>query len=486
MRNALTFGVCLFLALAPLSGRADPLDGGQNPVLMKVKDLLQAKQAGQAVALLEAELKKQPLNAQYHYALGYALELDKQPQKALEAFKQALRLKPTFPGLANRIKNLQASLGADSEVVPDDPSLTPAQNKARALFRKAQKEKGNGNFDQAFELFTECVDLDIAYLGGNDEGMIDAALTHYDAKVKYSKDPSAPLYQSIYRFFRGEREAAEQGLTAFLAGKPAPELAAVAEKWLKTVRHQQTTEEALTAAARAEELKKRLEEEKARAKATAAAPAVSGQAAAPSGAPGAAASGAVPVSTPPAVSPADEAEIALSASRAYAPSDEVTGTARYKEAVAQVKDSDPRVAAAAAYRLGTFRVATPEALEGLSKALEADDRTLVVTALEALGKFGPGAAEAVPAVLGVTESEIPGMKIQSLLCLGKIRANAQAAVPAIVKCLKNENKLVAYNAREALLRYWKDAVPLLTEALSGAEGPLKKAIQDIITTITGG
>ncbi|NLI75444.1 MAG: tetratricopeptide repeat protein [Candidatus Riflebacteria bacterium] len=483
MRKTVTFGVCLFLALAPLSGRADPLDGGQNPVLVKVKDLLQAKQAGQAVALLEAELKKQPLNAQFHYALGYAHELDKQPQKALEAFKQALRLKPTFPGLANRIKNLQASLGTDPDAIPDDPALTPAQNKARALFRKALKEKGNGNFDQAFEVFTECVDLDIAYLGGNDEGMIDAAITHYDAKVKFSKDPSAPLWQAIYRFFRGERETAERGLTTFLAGKPAPELAAVAEKWLKTVRHQQTTEETLTAAARAEELKKRLEEEKARAKA--AAPAVLDKGAPPPASGGQVAPGASRVAGP-AVSPAEEAEIALSSARAFAPSDEVTRTPRYKEAVAQVKDTDPRVAAAAAYRLGTFRVATPEALEGLSKALQNDDRTLVTTALEALGKIGPGAADAVPAVLEVTESELPGMKIQSLLCLGKIRSNAPVAVPAIVKCLKDENKLVEYNARDALMRYGKDAVPVLTESLSGADGPLKKAIQDILTAITGG
>lgn len=485
MRIASIFGVCLVLALAPLSGHADPLDSGQNPVLVKVKDLLQAKQAGQAVALLEAELKKQPLNPQYHYALGYAHELDKQPQKALESFKQALRLKPTFPGLVNRIKNLQTSLGVDPDAIPDDPTLTPSQNKARALFRKAQKEKGNGNFDRAFELFTECVDLDIAYLGGNDEGMIDAAMTHYDAKVKFSKDPSGPLYQSIYRFFRGEREVAEKGLTAFLAAKPAPELAVVAEKWLKTVRHQRTTEERLTAAARAEELKKRLEEENARAKGSPA-PAVLDKGAAPASGTARVAPGGTRVAAAPSVSPAEEAEIALSSSRSFSPSDEVTRTPRYKEAVVQVKDSDPRVAAAAAYRLGTFRVATPEALEGLSKALQNDDRTLVSTALEALGKFGPGASDAVPAVLEWTESEIPGMKIQSLLCLGKIRSQPQVAVPAIVKCLKNENKLVEYNARDALLRYGNDAVPILTESLSGADGPLKKAIQDILTTITGG
>jgi len=137
------------------------------------------------------------------------------------------------PGISGAFRADPQARGIDrSRRAPavDESTLTEAQKKARSLFREALKEKGLGNFDKAFALFADCVELDIGYLGGNDEGIIVTALNHYESKLEAGKDPSAALFYNIYRFFRGDRDIAEKELGEFLAAKPAPELAAVAEK----------------------------------------------------------------------------------------------------------------------------------------------------------------------------------------------------------------------------------------------------------------
>ncbi|HQG29486.1 MAG TPA: tetratricopeptide repeat protein [Candidatus Ozemobacteraceae bacterium] len=261
MRNQLTIGLCVFLALSSYQAGAQMSSSGKiSPTLVKVKEFLRAKQADKAVALLQEELKKQPGNAQYLYALGYTYEINRQPQNALEAFKQAYRLNPEFPGLSVRIRKLEASIEAARAPAVDESTLTEAQKKARSLFREALKEKGLGNFDKAFALFADCVELDIGYLGGNDEGIIVTALNHYESKLEAGKDPSAALFYNIYRFFRGDRDIAEKELGEFLAAKPAPELAAVAEKWLGIIRNQQTMEKDLVISYLAEK-KRKLDEQ---------------------------------------------------------------------------------------------------------------------------------------------------------------------------------------------------------------------------------
>lgn len=472
MRKGFTLGLCVFLALTSLAGNAQTTDSLKiNPTLVRVKELLRAKQPEKAVTLLQDELKKQPTNAQFLYALGYSYEINKEPNKALEAFRHANRLNPGFPGLAMRIRNLEATLNTEQESAGDDSSLSEEQKKARSLFREALKEKSFGNFDKAFALFADCVELDIGYLGGNDEGIIVTALNHYESKLNVSKDSSATLYYNLFRFFRGDREFAERELNSFLASKPAPELAAVAEKWLNIIRNQQATEKDLIISYLSEKKRKLVEVEDEKAKKGAFAPKAQ-----PASGPAKIAqqsstsSGVLPVIVSPGT---------------FIPIDSFSKNPRFVHAVATINDPDPEVAALAAHQIGTFRRATPEALQGLISALGSDDSIVQLTALEALGKIGPGADEAVPAVVGWLESNTPWMKIQALLCLGNIRTQPQVAVPQIVKCLGSDNRNVSFNARSTLLRYGKEALPALQELLADSVAGSKKEIEEIILEIQG-
>ncbi|MBP7633420.1 HEAT repeat domain-containing protein [Candidatus Ozemobacteraceae bacterium] len=475
MRPGLTLGLCVFLAFASYPAGAQTSDSGKiSPALVKVKEFLRAKQSDKAVAFLLEELKKQPGNAQYLYALGYTYEINREPQKALEAFKQASRLNPEFPGLSVRIRKLEASLASGQPAPVDESTLTEDQKQARSLFHEALKEKGLGNFDKAFPLFAECVALDIGYLGGNDEGIIVTALNHYESKLQEGKDPSAIVFYNIYRFFRGDRDIAEKELNSFLAAKPAaPELAAVAEKWLKIIRNQQTTEKDLMLSYLAEKKRQLIEQgEKKTPKAAIA------QNAQP-------ASGAVKI--PQAFSSSTSGGTGEgSSSDGILPGEEFRKNPRFIQALATINDSDPEIVALAAHQLGTFRKVTPEALEGLVNALNSTDHLVKVTAIEALRKIGPAANEAIPAVVGWLESDTPWMKIQALLCLGKICTQPQLAVPEIIKCLGGENSSVSITARRTLLLYGQAALPMLQEALTKPDTGAKKEIQEIIAAIQGG
>jgi len=450
--------------------------GKISPTLVKVKEFLRAKQADKAVALLQEELKKQPGNAQYLYALGYTYEINRQPQNALEAFKQAYRLNPEFPGLSVRIRKLEASIEAARAPAVDESTLTEAQKKARSLFREALKEKGLGNFDKAFALFADCVELDIGYLGGNDEGIIVTALNHYESKLEAGKDPSAALFYNIYRFFRGDRDIAEKELGEFLAAKPAPELAAVAEKWLGIIRNQQTMEKDLVISYLAEKKRKLDEQAEHQKKPAPPTPAV--------------ASATLTQDQKPAVDKTSP-QITFSASQEITLpgvgtlSDEFRKDPRFVRALADIENPDPKVAARAAYDLGTFRRATPESLNALVTALQSPDTRVKLMSIEALRKIGPAADPAVPAIVSWIESDTRWMKVQGMACIDEILTQPQVTVPSIIKCLGDANRNVAQNARRLLLKYGQAALPMLEEALEEPGAVSKNDIQEIITTIKG-
>jgi len=462
MRKGVTLGLFVFLALSGLPGYAQSGDGVRiDPTLAKVKDHLRAKQPEMAIELLQKELKKQPNNAQFLYALGYSYEIGKEPKKALEVFRKAYRMNPTFPGLSLRIKRLEAAIAAADEAAVDDRNLPEAQKKARMLFREALKEKGLGNFDKAFALFADCVELDIGYLGGNDRGIIEAALNHFAARKQDPKDEGARLFHAIYRFFHGDRDAGTKDLKAFLAANPTPENAATASKWLKVIEHQQKTESEMIASIKTEPAIKPIEPGQSPRQPT---PAAQGQG--------------VPQPSEPSVSGSSGPVPRLAMS-----SDEVRANPRYSRYVEEITSGDTSKAAAAAYNIGSLRISSPEAVQGLVSALNSDNKILKVTAMEALGRIGAPAADAVPAVVGWIQSDNLWMQNLGLMALGKIAAEPQIAVPAALKRLSSQNVMISNNARQALISYGKDALPHLQEALATAPEAEKPLIQLVIRSI---
>ncbi len=224
--------LCLVLllvssALASLA-QEDPV----SVTLNRVKTLLKAKQAQEAVTVLEGALKKNPKAHQLWVALGFVYEETNEPAKALHAFKQAQSLKVGLAGVATRIVNLEKQLKKSAPPTAADQSAPENVRRAKALFKEAVEEKSLGNFESAFPKFVECTELDPTYLA-DEKGMIPAALHFYREMSR--RDPSALFYYGVYQHMYGDLDSASRLLERFLAGSPDPDLAKRARQRLAAI-----------------------------------------------------------------------------------------------------------------------------------------------------------------------------------------------------------------------------------------------------------
>jgi protein O-mannosyl-transferase len=82
------------------------------PLLLLFGDVLgQRGDVPQATRVYEDAVRQAPHNADAHARLGFALYMQQQPRAALQHWEEALRLKPDFPGLSERVQEVRSLLG---------------------------------------------------------------------------------------------------------------------------------------------------------------------------------------------------------------------------------------------------------------------------------------------------------------------------------------------------------------------------------------
>ncbi len=221
----------LLISSLSLSGSA--AGTASDPFLKQIKELMQAKNYNRAITLINNELRSKPQEYQLWLAMGYCYEGLQQSKDALEAFKRARTLNPKIPGIDNRIASIEKILKI-SEGKKIDEHLTPEQKQAKELFAKVVKDKLYGRFEEAFNAFPACVDLNPDYLNGNDEGVIAAGLNYFQDKMERG-DSSALFMLSVYQYFKGDFFTSEQGLYKFIEQKPPLEQVEKAQKYLKLI-----------------------------------------------------------------------------------------------------------------------------------------------------------------------------------------------------------------------------------------------------------
>ncbi|MBI3039776.1 tetratricopeptide repeat protein, partial [bacterium] len=207
-------------------------------ILKNVKELLRQKKPEKAITILKDSIKSDSKNAIFWVALGFSYEAANLLKEALEAFKNAQTLQPSLRNVGLRILVIEQKLkkqgnASQTETQSESP-LSETQKKARELFARAKSEKLDGKFESAFEKFIECVELDPDYLGGNDDGFIEAGLNYYAQRIK-EKDKNAIYFFCIFKDFFGDYDSAERGLRKFLDLKPSKEMVAKATERLKLV-----------------------------------------------------------------------------------------------------------------------------------------------------------------------------------------------------------------------------------------------------------
>lgn len=454
-------------AVAQTMNRPDPLLG-------QVKDFLRQKKPLQAIDLLSKALKQKPNEPQFWLALGYAQESAKKLPEALAAFRQAQKLNPKFPGIENRIKGLEGLLKQDQVQAPNPgqpEARTPEQQKAAELMRSAIREKSYGRFEEAFQFFIQAAELDNTYLGGNDEGIIRAALTFYKEKLDQG-DLSAELYYSIYRDFQGDSDIAERGLNAFLGRNPPAEKAVVARNHLERILARTKRLDSMTQAARSMD--------------TTISPT-----------PGVASPTLKPISAnspskqvPGKVASDNAAPAVAITSREYLSS--IADPTPVKQSkhpltdtlIQQAKSDDLEESANALWRMGDLQIATPESLALIAEGMKSEDRVKMVTSMEAAERMGEKAAPILPNILEAVRGDDQYRKFNALVALKRLHIQPETVIPVLIQDLNHDNNAVANSAMAAIVAYGQDALPYLLETSKDPSSPHQKQAISAISQIS--
>jgi hypothetical protein len=123
--------------------------------------------------------------------------------------------------------------------------------------------------------------------------------------------------------------------------------------------------------------------------------------------------------------------------------------------VGSLPNSDPYVAAFAAWSLGNLGAEAQDAVPELVRALGRDETNAVVAG--ALARIGPAASSAVPELAKALESEDADRRWRAARTLGRIGPAASSAVPALTRALGDPHATVRQHAARALGRIGAEA-----------------------------
>ncbi|MFZ2959482.1 MAG: HEAT repeat domain-containing protein [Candidatus Ozemobacteraceae bacterium] len=459
------------LAMAVSTG--GPLLAGGIPTdqfLNQVKDLMKAKSFGRAVTLIKQELGNKPTEYKLWLALGYCYEGDKKPGDALIAFRHAQKLNPGLNNLEARIKSLEKLLKPETPVKTDQ-YLTPDQKKAKEIFAQVLKDKSFGKFDEAFQNFLVCVDLNSDYLNGNDEGVILAALNYYQENLAKG-DKETRFYHSAYLYFKGDYNNAEQGFYKFIEAKPTDEFKARAERYLKLIterRERQNLALVKTPTTTPDAFGVKIREPKGvqaalpKASSTAAIPLSSGTSPVLPGEEKTVGSGNVPVLV-----------LEMEPLKAFE-----------GDIIAQdLKSGDTDKMRHALWKIANYRSADPETIQQVTSVFEtASDEDLKAHALDALTRIGTPAKSALPQVIPLMSSEDLMVRLRAMEAAVSISDKVEEVVPPLLENIKSENGATQRIAVQSVIKLGTKALPLLNEALTSASGAAKERIQKAISEI---
>jgi HEAT repeat protein len=342
---------------------------------------------------------------------------------------------------------------------------TPEGRKAQELFERAQAALANRQFESGYSLFMESCELDPTLLDGSTDAIIQAGIAWYGAPEREASG-EALIRKGILQFFKGDWAAARTSLTRGVARKPPADLEKKAWAYLEKAKRQEQLEAeqatmtpppppdlaAVSAAAAGQK-------PAGKAPATATMTAVAGE-----------------PSTDGPGRPGTERSMAGPEPRRPPGREE-------QELIQDLQHGSVADQRFAAFRLGHMRYASPEALQGLVAALQADDLIVRANALESLGKLGPAASAAVPAILKAIQYDSDIFKVNGLRSLAGIKADPEVAFPVLGKALAGSSENVARAAKEAFVAYGPAAVDYLKDLERSDAGKAREWAREALEEI---
>ena len=199
-------------------------------------DLIKSGQAESAISLLSKALTLFPSSRMIYYDLGTAYDTNKQYDKAIEYYKKALEVEPSFfPAKrdiatcmnnlgAEKIKsgNLQESIAFCSQALDWDEDCWQAKkNLEMANLGLARINQGSGNIDEAKSYYNTVLEINPksseSYVGLGDlnyeKGMYKDAIKYYQSALDI--DPNLQYAKDGIAFIKHQMKANKIKLIAF-------------------------------------------------------------------------------------------------------------------------------------------------------------------------------------------------------------------------------------------------------------------------------
>lgn len=133
----------------------------------------------------------------------------------------------------------------------------------------------------------------------------------------------------------------------------------------------------------------------------------------------------------------------------------------------QSDDESTRIAAIDA--LGSQGGEIDGAIPALIEQLESESAAVRAHALHTLGKIGPAAKPAAAAIVKLVGDEDNQVRREAVRTLGNIRPGPEVTIPLFCKLLREAEPEVRLYAMDAVADFGKEAVPPMTEALEHKE-----------------
>jgi len=328
------------------------------------------------------------------------------------------------------------------------------------------------------------VDLNPAYLNGNDEGVIAAGLNFFQEKLERG-DRNARFMLSVYLYFKGDYTGSEDGLNKFIDMKPAPELIEKAKKYLKLIVDQREVQSQALSQAQGQ----------AQGQAPVKVPIKTNVKTA-----GTVVGSASWTTAPAPLSPASSAAVQAENAMAGVPSEsdrealerslKADRSLAAKEAETLIKEYQTANQARQGkiiWEIGMLRTGSAETLSFFEERLASKDYLVYVFSLEALRKIGHDAAPLAPQISkgldGVKDQRI----VNALNTLGRIQASDEETLKYLAKNLSSGKNALRNVSFKSLVRIGEPAVPFLIEEknkTTTAEDS-KQSLAQIISQIKG-
>ena len=406
--------------------------GGKTPedIAVEASELFDIGNPRKAVEQIQEGLKKFPKSSELYSQLSRFFEKTEDLEKAMEALKKALELKPGDQRIVDRIIILNQEIREKKLRMNFPVYSNPQEHRAMDLLKRAKAERNAGRLHEAFQKFIEAADTFPPLLDGKDLGFIVSGIEFYSRRMIIG-DREAIFFHSVFTEFTGDLKAAEAGLEKFLSLEPKSTSAEPARNRLEKVKNILYTPPK--------------KEGPDQPTLVASSPIGSDSGAIGSDS-GQVASGG------PAIVDSQLEEKIIGDLKSGIPERQILG-------IKYVRDS---------------KKPSEAVVRALGACLELGDERVKNKAMDAISQIGPEASILLTEIESLFRGEDKKLKLKAFLVVGTAKLSPSEMIPTLINFFEDPDPETSNSAVRAVSKYGEEAIPLLQEFQEKRESQVLK------------